>query len=486
MPKKTRKRTFRRKRAFNWDNRETGEKKLDPEMSRKKEKDPDALEMGEYTEEGKGLPKVKKESSTKEGCGPRRPGMKEMGMKRKRSMKPYAEDEFTPEDDAAMMREMGQDEEEDFALEDFDMEDLDFGDLPELDEEEVEEVEECPPGCVPEVDEEEGEEEEEEGEEEEDEGEEEEEEGEEEEDEGEAKEASVEEPAAEPENFAYVLAEDQLDTVDISQLDIPLFDAEGENPHYLVLHQGEPVAKIALQDQPMPEDHRAPFLDPKYVRTLTGSIERIGLGEALSLSNARLYAAQANRSALAQQMKKEAQADMDQAHRTRLANLHDNLLNTVALAITASNKNIILENPLKEALVNNMRKAGITERGAVQIVENAFQERGMEYFQTLTAKAAEWLGLSPEAYKEIAAMVSTSNYAHPDDIVSNYDYEDENDIREAEEVITTVPRNVPIRPVASKQERQQGARTASTSSYEEMAKSLRGRLPLRRKLSSRG
>jgi hypothetical protein len=345
---------------------------------------------------------------------------------------------------------------------------------------------------MPEVDEEEGEEEVEEGEEDEEEGEEEEEEGEEDEEEGEAKEASVEEDVpeadpvvAEPENFAYVLAEDQLDSVDVRDLDFALFGPEDENPHYLVLHAGEPVAKIALQDQAMPEEHRAPFLDDKYVRTLTGSIERIGLGEALKLSNAKIYAAQASRSKIAEEMKKEAKADMDQAFRINLSNLHDNLMNTVALAIDASNKNLILENPLKEALVEGMRRSGTSERGAVQIVESAFREKGMEYFQALTAKAQEWLGLSDEAYKEVAAMVSTANYAHPEDIDSGYNFDDEETLRQAEgeEEPFAMPKNVPLRTVASPQERRTAA--APDSGFENIRNDLRGRLNVRGKLTSR-
>ena len=528
--KRARTRRVRRKEAFEFDDRQPSGKKLDSEFSRSSAKDPMALEMGEYVDEGKGLPKVKKESSTKKdacGEGPRRPAMKkERAMKRrKKSMPPQGE--FTKQDDEEMMRmeaadrpmgmprkkgmkpygaeedEMPMEGGEEFAVEELELEDLDFGDLPELDEEEVEEVAECPPGCVPESeadDDEEGDEEEEgEGEEEGEEGEGEEGEGEEEEGGGEeeeddAKEASVEEPAEEepvvadaepePDNFAYVIAEDQMDSIDIRDLDFPLYDHEGENPHYLVLHKGEPVAKIALQDQEMPEDHRGPFLSEKYVRTLTGSIERVGMADTLQNVNAKIYAASASRGHIADEMKKAAKAEMDGAFRNNIANLQDNLLNTITLAIDASVKNVILENPLKEALVVGMRKAGVSERGAVEIVESAFHEKGTEYFQSLAQTAEEWMGMPDEAYKSITSMVSTANYVHPEDRNSGYVFDDEDSIHEAdsrEEEILTVPNNVPLRSVASPRLRREAGAT-DREDAESYRTQLRGKLNVRGKL----
>ena len=518
MPTKKRMRRVRRKEAFEFDDRQPAGKKLDTEFKRSSEKDPMALEMGEYAEDGKGLPKVKKESSAKKdacgGGGPRRPAMKkERAMKRRnRGSKPRGMGEegvYTQQDDEEMMRmeamdrpmgmprkkgmkpygaeedEMPMEGEGDFAMEDLELEDLDFGDLPELDEEEVEEVAECPPGCVPESEadddeegEEEGEEEEAEGEEEEDEEEEEEAEGEEEEEE--AKEASV---TADADNFAYVLAEDQFDSMDARDLDFPIYDSEGENPHYLVLHKGEPVAKIALQDQEMPEDHRGPFLSEKYVRTLQGSIERVGMADTLQNVNAKVYAAAASRGKIADEMKTAAKSEMDAAFRNNVANLQDNLLNTVTLAIDASVKNVILENPLKEALVVSMRKAGVSERGAVEIVESAFREKGTEYFQSLARTAEEWMGMPDEAYKSITSMVSTAGYVHPEDRNSGYVFDDEDSIHEADardEEINTVPRNVPLRSVASPQLRREAG--TDRGDVEDYRNQLRGRLNVRGKL----
>ena len=478
------------KKAFGFDDRYADKSNLKSEFSSSsKSKPSDALEMGEgYTDGGKNLPTVKKEGKarrpllSKQSCdnnpgntkektmrGNGRPTIKRKRMQQtsERSMKPMAaeDDDFMPELEG-----------EDMGMEDMDLEELDFGDLPELGEEEIEEVSECPPGCVPEAEAEEDEEEDEE-----------EEEGEEEDEEeegGEEEEEEEEEDADKKEAMVFVLAEDQFDHVDSRDLDFPIFDPEGENPHYLVLHQGEPVAKIALQDQPLPEDHRGPFLAEKYTHTLRNSIDRVGLADTLSAVHAKIYAAQGYKSKIANEMKTAAKADMDQAFKVNMANLQDNLLNTITLAIDASVKNVLLENPLKESLVLGMRKAGVSERGAVEIIEHSFRDKGPEYFQSLMHKAEEWMGMNDESQRQIAAMVSTSNYVHPADRMSDYSFEDEEELNEGPETVDVVPRNVPVRAVASQQEHM-SRRTASTNESDDSAETLRNELRGRLRLGSR-
>jgi hypothetical protein len=174
-------------------------------------------------------------------------------------------------------------------------------------------------------------------------------------------------------------------------------------------------------------------------------------------------------------MKTEAAADMESAFRNRTATLKDNLMNTIALAIEASTKNVILQNPLKEALVVGMKQTGIAERGAVEIVEKAFRQAGSEYLHDLVKQAEEWLGMPDEALKQVAAMVTSADYVHPEKRDSDYLFEDE-EMEEAHAPI--IPQNVPLQAVASKAEQRRASFGA-----DEIRANLRGRLNLGSKLT---
>lgn len=239
-----------------------------------------------------------------------------------------------------------------------------------------------------------------------------------------------------------------LGEVDIADVELDLFNEDSENPHYTVMVKGEPVAKIALSDQALPPEHSDMFLQDEYPQTVLEGIENFGIQDTLQSVHARYYASKAYEGAVAAKMKEAAMADLAAESRRHIAKVKDDLSNVAALVIEGSLKNYIVTNPLRDALVQQMRRAGVDADAAVDLVEEAFREAGATYFNTILAKAEEWMGAPKEAMEHHVKEITGMSYRHPGYALAS----EEDDIPEAiepEEVpqMTTasVPRNVPLR-----------------------------------------
>jgi hypothetical protein len=254
-----------------------------------------------------------------------------------------------------------------------------------------------------------------------------------------------------------------LGEIDINDVELNLFNEESENPHYTVMVKGEPVAKIALQDQTLPQDQHDLFLQDDYPQFVLEGIEQFGLGDTLQSVHARYYAAKAMEGTVAVEMKKAAAAELEVQSKRHVAKIKDDLSNVASLVIEGSLKNYIVENPLRDALVQQVRSAGVDADAAVDLVENAFREAGSQYFTMILNKAEEWMGAPKEAMEHHIKEITGMNYRHPG--YATADAEDEiPEAVESEEVpmvsTASVPKNVPLRTTAPQMPAQ--ARTADT------------------------
>jgi len=239
---------------------------------------------------------------------------------------------------------------------------------------------------------------------------------------------------------------ESLANVGVERVALVLANDHTDSPHYIVLVDGDPVAKVALADQPanLSRDHSDLFLAEDYPQFVLEGVGQFGLGETLKNVHARLYAAAAFSGEVAEQMRTAAISEMEAGYRTRMADAKDGLINAANIVLQGSLNNYILENPLKDALVRNMHAAGVEEAAAINAVEHAWREAAPAFFSATLSKAEEWLGAPPEVLEHHIKEISAMSYRHPG-------YGPSADAIEVAPPVphNAIPQNVPIRTTAS-------------------------------------
>ena len=200
--------------------------------------------------------------------------------------------------------------------------------------------------------------------------------------------------------------------VDSKEVTAVLHGEDSENPSYTILISGTPVAAIYLQDQPNAEALRGYFLKNEYPRKLISAMAQGGVKEVLDTQHAKMFAAVANKSELAQAMKAEAKAEYDKQLSEAIAGVANKFASAVKLAVAGMNKNFFTEdNNLKAAAYASFTELGCDKAVAYEKVNKVFAE-AESYFDTVVAKAMELMGKSDEAFNEISEMVATAGVAN--------------------------------------------------------------------------
>lgn len=218
------------------------------------------------------------------------------------------------------------------------------------------------------------------------------------EEEGQEDEEVAVEPVVDPEEIA---------STEGAALDMLLFGAETDNPHWSIFADGKPLAEIQLQDQENPEEIKEVFTSddyPKHVQEACST--SMGIIGTLKALGARWYAGVTTTGYVAEEARSAAAEDLEAEYAQRLAHLREDLLNTINLAITASNKGsrgLFVENTLKSALAEAFRQAGVPN--ARQIVNEVWVEAAQEYMGGVLKTAEKWMGYSPEAMNEVTKEI---------------------------------------------------------------------------------
>lgn len=322
---------------------------------------------------------------------------------------------------------------EDLSLDDLDLEGLELEEEEALEEEALEEEAPCPEGqemqCVPieEVEDEEAEEEEEK----------EEEEGEDDDDEdGEGETAA----AATKQN---VITQPVYSSADLKKLkdahfDFVLFGRESSDPHYAIFVMGHPLCEIRQSDQKLQNGLEGMFLKPSYKERILEGFSTFGVEETLRSLSARFYATAAYEGDIADEMKREIRAELEEERRVALAALRDEFMNVISLVTEGSIKNYWGENPLKEATKDQFAALNIDSNTCINKIEAAWRKSAASYFEFLINKAEELMGAHGDVLKHHAAEISSMEWRHP-----GHEADDET-IPVAASVRSTVPKTVPI------------------------------------------
>lgn len=230
-----------------------------------------------------------------------------------------------------------------------------------------------------------------------------------------AKEAS---PSAVPSTMSTPVVDPAL-VPKTAHLDLLLFGAEQENPHWVVMASGRPVAEIRLEDQEEHEKIAKLFVTEKYAEGIREASKQFDLTEVLAGVSARPYVAAVQGSDAYKQVQKEVTASATNQLRRAKADLRDDALNMLNLVVLAQTKNFIQENPLKAELFQRMTTAGIDEQQAVSVIEASYQAKASDHFDQCFKQAFKWMDLQPEALSELEEQIKGLNTRTPTVAASN-------------------------------------------------------------------
>jgi hypothetical protein len=223
-------------------------------------------------------------------------------------------------------------------------------------------------------------------------------------------EESEEEPEAQTEEEVAVepvVDPEELEQKEGAAIDMVLFGAGTNNPHWSVFADGKPLAEIQLQDQENPVAIQDVFTSedyPKHVSEACAS--SIGIKGTLESLRARWYHGVVTSGKAVETAREAASQDMETEYASRLASLKEDLLNTINLAITASNKGrkgLFVENTLKNSIVEVMRQAGVIN--ARQVASEVWVEASQQYMTNILKVAEKWMGYSPETMSEVTKEI---------------------------------------------------------------------------------
>ena len=199
---------------------------------------------------------------------------------------------------------------------------------------------------------------------------------------------------------------DPQEVVATAVFEMHLFNEQSADPHWMLTADGRPVAEIRLSDQEDPRKLATVFCDSRYAKgVISVASQADNLSDVLEAVRARPYIARVSTSDAIAKLRSEIKAEFDAERRSSLASMKGDFVNMLNLVVAAQTKNFIVDNILKDALFNSMKRAGIDDDRAVAIIEQSFQEKSAEYHDQLFAQASKWSELSPEALSEIREQI---------------------------------------------------------------------------------
>ena len=184
--------------------------------------------------------------------------------------------------------------------------------------------------------------------------------------------------------------------------------------HWVVLANGEPLAKISLKDQDHADKIVAHFVSADFARSVVDGIQKHGVKATFAAIKAKSYIAKVDESKKIIEIKANLAAAAEEAMRHKTASLKARYVENLGLVLEAAASNFIVENPLKDAIIASLTNLGVPEVSAASIIDEAFFQFGQKTLASFLDKAEEWTTTSPEAMKEIkAAMHSVGRRSRP-------------------------------------------------------------------------
>ena len=199
-----------------------------------------------------------------------------------------------------------------------------------------------------------------------------------------------------------------LKNVRKEDIDMALYHEDSENPTWNITVAGVPTASVQLKKQSSPDEIRSVFCSEDYAKDLMIHCEKTGFIQTMNKVKADFWSNHTSNKKIAERFKNEAKASFDGERKKLLASFKQEFRSCINIVSAGMSKNFYPElgNSLKEHLFTNIRTVGLPEQTSISVVEKSFAEGAAQYFDGLFEKAEEYMNLSPEARKEIAAAIS--------------------------------------------------------------------------------
>jgi len=187
-----------------------------------------------------------------------------------------------------------------------------------------------------------------------------------------------------------------------------LYHEDGENPTWNVTVAGVPTASIQLKKQSSPDEIRAVFCSEDYAKDLMIHCEKTGFVQTMNKVRADFWSNHTSNKKIAERFKNEARASFDGERKKLLASFKQDFRSCINIVSAGMSKNFYpdMGNALKEHMFTNLRTVGLPEQTSISVVEKSFAEGSAQYFDSLFEKAEEYMNLSIDTRKEIAAAIS--------------------------------------------------------------------------------
>lgn len=177
------------------------------------------------------------------------------------------------------------------------------------------------------------------------------------------------------------------------------FNTKTANPHWIVLVDGEPYAKIALSDQDDKEKIAKVFVTEAYAAGIKAGTARMPLEQVMNNVKARPYIAAVRSTEAFAAVEGQAKEAAKHAFQKKSAQYRDDFMSMLNLAVAAQTSNFISENPLKDSMYKAMKSAGVHD--PVPLIEAAYAEAAPSHFETLFRLASKWNDFTPEALADV-------------------------------------------------------------------------------------
>lgn len=204
---------------------------------------------------------------------------------------------------------------------------------------------------------------------------------------------------------------DQIQAPEKTKIVMTLHECPDKGPFWNIIIDGNPVARVYLQDQPQPEEIKPLFLSEQFPQVVQQTVAQFGVQEALASINARYYALDEN--AVRAKVEEEVRKEYEERFQERVLALRNEFKEAVALALEGMAKNFFqdTDNPLKAALYTELVKAGVDN--PTRYIEAAFERSATQFFDVVLDKALELMSKSEEVRREIAAMIKAAAPIQP-------------------------------------------------------------------------
>jgi len=165
------------------------------------------------------------------------------------------------------------------------------------------------------------------------------------------------------------------------------------------------------------------YKSPKFAHLVIKTMNKLGLKAALRKFKARklskkaatpkkaVFGRELSTKSDAKKLNIPIEASASVASKHDAADYGRRFRRALKLALTAMNKNLVGDNPLKGALFELMGEMGIDD--PAPIIESAFAQAADEHFETALQHTQRYMDMSDEAFVEAESMILDSSVAVP-------------------------------------------------------------------------